>query len=180
MMKLFLFAALFFVSFQAGAAGDWGVLFQAGADVRFERDEDQMIRNRTLFNFSGGVVRENWIGEVEYASFSTSSGNASLSVDRRFESVLTWLYWQALDFDSLAPYLGGGIGAIRETVKTTLLGMTEADESPWSFTTAAALGVRLFPRSNFWLSGEGRLYKNPRLDPDPEFGAIFRVGWVFF
>ena len=157
-----------------------GPVFQLGFDSRFERDESQTIVQRSFMSYAAGYIYSNWIFEGEYGSFGTSSGNATLSVDRKTESLLLWTYWQALDFRHFAPYVGGAMGGIRDTVQTQFLGSSEADESPWNLTIAGAFGVRFLQRTHFWLSIETRLYKNTHLDPDPQFGALLRLGAVFF
>ena len=158
---------------------EWTPILQVGMDLRMERDEDQATKPRTMINIGAGVEHGHWLGELEYASFSQSSGNESLGVSRKFETVLAWMYWEALDSSTVAPYLGAGLGALHESIDTKLLGTSDHDESPWNILTAAAMGLRFFPKTTFWVSGEGRLYKSARLDPDPQLGALLRVGIVF-
>lgn len=157
----------------------WSPVLQLGLDMRFERDEDQTTKMRSIPGFAVGLLHDHWLGEFEYASFSQSTGNSSLAVKRQSDTALLWLYWQALDGQTIAPYLGGAIGALHDTVETSLYDDSERDQSPWNFMTAGALGLRLFPKSIFWLSIEGRLYKSARLDPDPQLGTVARVGFVF-
>ena len=157
-----------------------GPVFQLSYDNRFERDETQEIVPRNFLSYAGGYIYQNWIFEGEYGGFETSSGNATLSVRRKTESLLLWTYWQSLDFRYLIPYIGAGLGGIHDTVETKFLGTSETDESPWNTTVAAAFGIRFFARTHFWVSLETRLYKNTHLDPDPQFGALARFGAFIF
>jgi len=194
-MKLILILALLFSSFARAQAPEPGSDFQpppaklrrpgigylllAGYDTRFERAEDQSTKANSAVNDAFGLTYDHWIGLIEYASFTGSSGNASLSFNRQLESALAWVYWRPLDSTLLSPYVGAGLGGIRQSVTTTLYGDSDQDRGTWDLTGAGAFGLRLFPRSVFWLSLEGRVYKNPYIDPDPQLGALLRLGFNF-
>lgn len=154
-------------------------LFAVAFDLRFERDEDQQVKARNILNLAGGLVAGSWVPVFEYGKFEQSTSAGGITVDRRVESMMAWVYYQDPESDTFAPFIGGGAGAWHESVDTDLLGVSEHDEAPASLTLAGAFGMRVMPKSRFWLSSEARLYKNAKLDPDPMLGLLVRLGIVF-
>lgn len=157
-----------------------GAVFMLGYDVRFERNQEQEIRQRPLMNVAGGVEWSPWIGLIEYTSFKESTSDGSVSIDRQVETLYAWAYWQAPEFNLITPFLGGGVGAMKTKVTTSLGGASDDDSSPWQSGLGASLGVRFWPRSHLWLSAEGRVYKSPQADPDPMLGGLLRLGFVIW
>lgn len=154
-------------------------VFVGGYDLRFERDQEQQMANRSMFNLAGGFQMTPWIGFIEYAEFSEITGAGTLQVQRKVQSALGWAYWEATDLDRLTPFIGAGAGGLRSTVETKFEGAVSESTGEWEPVLAGALGLRLFSRSHIWLSAEGRLYKSSKLDPDPMLGALFRFGFLF-
>lgn len=157
-----------------------GVVALLSYDTRFERNEEQATAARSVLNYALGYEWTPWISMLEYATYKPSTSSVgSLRVTRQEETVLAWAYWQPRDFNLLTPYLGAGLGGIRNTVETSVGGFVDQDRSPWNMAAGAALGLRLYPRKNFWLSTEGRMLKSSQLDPDPMLGIMLRAGVVF-
>ncbi|MBX2994388.1 MAG: outer membrane beta-barrel protein [Bdellovibrionaceae bacterium] len=157
-----------------------GAVFMLGYDVRFERNQEQEIRQRPMMNIAGGMEWSPWMGLLEYTSFKEATADGSVSIDRKVETLYAWAYWQPTEFNLITPFLGGGVGAMKTQVTTNLGGASDEDSSPWQMGLGASLGVRFWPRSHLWLSAEGRVYKSQQLDPDPMLGGLVRLGFVIW
>jgi opacity protein-like surface antigen len=155
-------------------------VFMLGYDVRFERNQEQQTKDRSMLNYAGGIEWSPWIALLEYASFKEGTADGSVSVDRKVDTLFAWAYWQPTDLDLVAPFLGGGLGMIKTSVETGLASDSQTDQSPWQTGVGASFGIRFWPRSHVWLSAEGRLYKSPQLDPDPTLGGLIRLGFVIW
>lgn len=184
MRQLILSVLLMILSSQAQALRDPRVQLRTsvsiGASYFTERNEEQRTQSRFAPSIALGLEKNQLWGFFEYTRTNgTSSGNQTLNFDRHLEMGLLSLSWQATDLDLLSPYIGLGVGGLKEQVVSRLYGESSQDESSWSFVGAGFLGARLWPKSPYLLSGELRMLKSPRLDPDPALGALLRFGFLF-
>jgi hypothetical protein len=150
----------------------------AGLESRLERDQEQNIVDRSLRVWSLGLGYSDFVFFVESSSFSESSGSGALIVNRKVENQMLWTLWQGGAWNSLIPYLGGGVGQLTETIDTTLLGQTSRDKSKPQMLGGGAVGARA-NMPYIWLSIEARVLAAERWEPNPTFGWMGRLGFYF-
>lgn len=97
-----------------------GAFMGYGLDARGERSQDQSVLARPYHSVVLGFARGPWLTSLEYGTFSESSGNETLSVERQAETVLWWNSWRAEDLRIVQPYMGLGVGASRDKAESLL------------------------------------------------------------
>jgi hypothetical protein len=149
-----------------------------GLETRLERNQDQMLVDRSLKNFSLGFSVDHWLYALEYNTFSESTGSNSLTVDRKVEAASLTLLWMGLPWGALRPLLGGGVGVSQETIKTQLLGAVSTDHGNPNYFGFGSLGARI-DVDVIWLSVEFRVLGFQRADPNPTGDILGRLGFYF-
>ncbi|MEZ0392342.1 MAG: hypothetical protein ACAH59_09015 [Pseudobdellovibrionaceae bacterium] len=155
------------------------LMLAAGPEWRPEKDLENKTSIHTLSNYALGAGFRDYLFILEKSSFEESSGNAALNVERRLESIMLWGEWRAPAWKAFVPYLGGGLGAYQEIVKTNLPpAPSTTRETSHKMLTGLNFGLQL-EIPILWLSLEGRLLFGDELDPQPTLGALARVGLWF-
>lgn len=151
----------------------------AGAEVRAANNGEGYLQSQNLDLLSAMVGWDNkWIF-FEKSEFRASSGNASLSVSSKNIFYSAWLLIeQTQNSGYFVPYFNIGIGYGTSTIETTVLGVTDTDETSPKTMLGGGLGLRL-KIPHVWLSVEGRLIAIDGWDPAPTVGAVAKLGFFF-
>ena len=162
-------------------------LYLLNMDVRYDRDNDQQLSNRSPFHIAVGFKKSAYAAVVEYTQFSEESGNASTSVKRTHQEGVLWGRWHFSEFKGMTQqfsfYGAGGAGLYQEEVKTTFLGDEVTDQGDYKVLGAAAFGaewvVLMGQKFGLVLNGELRLLAGSDFDPNPNFGGLIGLGIQF-
>lgn len=158
---------------------NWGAMILAGAELRGERDVNANYAGLTYQNLAAGVRYRQWNFLVESDNFSQTSGNATLSVEKKVQDILGWVYWESeQSWHRLSPMMGAGMGAYQIKVNTTLSGAETADSSTWKMMGGASAGFKL-DLPVLWVSVEARLLVGDEFDPQPTLSGLARLGLWF-
>ncbi|MES3038776.1 MAG: hypothetical protein V4736_12785 [Bdellovibrionota bacterium] len=159
------------------------IFFPLSYETRYERNQDQSIAAVHPQNYSGGVQTADWRVLFEYATYTSESGTAAFNIRREHRDLLLhggYNVWKG-HFTDLKDLkwnirLGGIIGTYRESISTTLLGVTDKDTGGerWATgaTAAASLGYKFMA-----LELEGRPLFGQNYDPQPQMSYIIRLGF---
>lgn len=153
-------------------------VMSVGVDYRAERDQNQSALPRAWPTFSFGLGQQPWMLSLEYARFNESSGNATLSVERKAETLILWGQWFADEPWPVQPYLGAGLGAYRNSADLNLYTGRTSAQGKWIEHAAGSFGLKLSQISPFWFAVEGRVHMNQELDPSPTVSGFLRFGFV--
>lgn len=158
---------------------NWGAMILAGAELRGERDVNANYMGLTYRNLAAGVRYRQWNFLIESAKFSQTSGNATLSVEKKVQDILAWTYWVSEpSWHRISPMMGAGIGAYQIKVNTTLSGTETADSTTWKVMGGASAGFKL-DLPVLWVSLEARLLVGDEFDPQPTLSGLARLGLWF-
>lgn len=180
LLSLFLFFPAISVAVKkAEKDTDLSFGFAAGVETAAVNGGDGYMQSQNLDVLSVMVGWDNKWVLFEKAQFNLQTGNASLNVSSE-----NYLYslWMTIEQDQISnlfiPYFNMGLGYATSTVKTTVLGDSETDQTDPKFSAGAGLGLRLkVPYA--WLSLEGRVLMIDGWDPAPTVGAVAKLGFYF-
>lgn len=111
--------------------------------VLFEKGNDSVTEvTRLPLGFSVGLARAPWRTRIEYSSFRTADGNATVSVAREVESVMSWVSFSSNPDVSWMPEYAIGVGVVRTNVETTLNQSIELSRGSWAGAFSLALGLQ--------------------------------------
>lgn len=179
--KLILFYLLGVTSAYASSAVE---LYPYNFEMRYERADSQEMVNRNPHSFSVAYVQERSKFLFDYSSFSENTGNFTSSIDRKhYEYVMWYQYsWYQANTQKIAwgIYNGIGAGAYEDNIVTKFVSETRADRSGYKTVGALSMGFKsafvINPKYAVVSSLEGRLFMASDFDPNPNFGAILRLG----
>lgn len=155
-------------------------IFPLNGELRYERDATQQMVDRRPLNFAVGLRKGPSTLLFEYSKFNEKTGNATLSLDRGHEEFLLWWKQNILNFAMLDLFIAGGAGAYTEKVTTTLAGSgSSEDSSGLQMMGGASAGVQSLLFHYVLVSFEGRLMAGKNFDPNPQPGALLRLGVEF-
>lgn len=186
-MKSWLLCLFIFLSFGSGAGASEAesesekpvhLMAAVGSEFRPEKDVNNNYAQHYLSNTALGFGYEKFLFLLERATFSESSGNATLAVARDWEDTLLWVQWHSSSWYRLSPFVTGGAGAYKEKVTTDLLGVSTVNESSLKILTGLGFGFRLNV-PYLWVSLEARMLFGDELDLQPSLGGLARVGIWF-
>lgn len=150
-----------------------------GLEARAASSGDGYLQSQNLDSLGVMVGWENKWLFFEKNQFDTSSGNSSLSVSSKNFFYSLWLVVEQTQNPSyFVPFFDMGFGYTVSTVKTTVLGVSETDQTDPRFSAGAGLGIRL-KIPHVWISIEGRALVIDGWDPAPTMGAVAKVGFFF-
>ncbi|XGC80382.1 hypothetical protein ACES2L_13705 [Bdellovibrio bacteriovorus] len=163
------------------------VLFLLNPELRYERSGSQEIEDRKPQNFSMAYYFQKYSVLLEYASFKEESGNATSSLSRTHVDTLLFGRYHFFKHSTAQMistlYAGGGLGAFKEEVTTTLLGDSRTDTSDGKFMSALAIGTEFLLPINksvgFVAAAEGRAMMGDGFDPNPIWSLLARMGIEF-
>lgn len=153
-------------------------MFFVGVESRMEENIQKDIVVHNLSNYSLGIGFDQYRVLLERATFSESTGNATLHVKRNLEDYLLWGHYIAFSANYIEPFMGLGIGAYKNSVDTTLAGSTTTNSSSFKLLGGASFGVGLHYKIIF-SSLEARLLFGDELDRQPTLGSLFKLGFIF-
>lgn len=160
-------------------ASKFSSVMTLGMDLRAERDQEQSTLPRAWPTMALGLGWKPWMGLLEYSTFTESSGNATLNVERKVETLLLWGQWSVReDAWNIEPYFGLGLGGYRSSAELDLYGQRTGAGSQWIEHAAGAVGLRWTSISPVYASIEGRVHMNRELDPNPTLSALFKLGFI--
>lgn len=154
-------------------------------EMRYEKGSDLEWVERKPLNFAVAFQVKQFDFVMEYASFSQSSGNATLSIDRDHKEVLAWGRWHFVDKNysesRVSLYGGLGFGGYEEEVTTSTPGSSQADKGGMKFMSGLSAGVEMqvpFTGTSFGFVGavEGRLLTSADFEPNPLGSGVLRLG----
>lgn len=157
----------------------WSSVMTLGMDLRAERDQEQSTLPRIWPSIALGLGWKPWMGLLEYSTFTESSGNATLNIERKVETLLLWGQWSVREENwVIEPYFGLGLGGYRTSAELDLYGQRVGANSQWIEHAAGAMGLRWTSVSPVYASIEGRVHMNRELDPNPTLSALLRIGFI--
>jgi len=159
-------------------------LYLLDFEMRYEKGSDLEWVERKPLNFAVAVQLQKFDFVMEYASFSQSSGNATLSVDRNHQEVLAWGRWHFVDKKftetRVSLYGGLGVGGYEEEVTTTTPGSSQSDKGgmKWMSGLSAGLEVQVPMTASLGFVGalEGRVLTASDFEPNPLGSGVVRLG----
>lgn len=155
-------------------------IFPINLELRYERDTSQQMVDRRPLNLAFGVRKGPTTVLFEYSQFSEVTGNATLQLDRSHTEYTFWWKQNMMNFDFFDFFIAGGAGAYSEKVVTTLAGSgNSTDSTGLQIMGGAAAGVQSLLFKYMLVSFEGRLMAGKNFDPNPQPGAVLRVGVEF-
>lgn len=178
----FYFLGLFWLSWaQASSALE---LYPYNLETRYERAESQQIEARRPFSFSLAYVHGRSKVLFDYSRFSEKTGNSVSSIDREHHEYVIWYqysWFQRAHSDfAWGIYNGIGAGTYEEQITTSFNGDSRLDRSGYKFLSSLSMGIKgafaFNPKYALVGSLEGRVLLATDFDPNPNFGAILRLG----
>lgn len=162
------------------AARDWAAdIYFYNPEIRYERDPNQDWVTRQPVGFAIGGRYHDTKVFLEYSSFSSSSGNDTLSIARQQQDYVLWLQQKLLTIWSFGLYVSAGAGLYHETVTTTLYGTGENDDSGLQLMGGVGAGAEVLIANHFIIGAEGRLLAGKNFDPNPQGSMLVRLGVEF-
>lgn len=159
-------------------------LYVLDFEMRYEKGSDLEWAERKPLNFAVAVQMKQFDFVMEYAQFSQSSGNATLSIDRKHQEILAWGRWHFLDkkFSEarVSLYGGLGVGGYEQEVTTSTPGSSQVDKGGMKWMSGASVGVetQVPIAGSFGFVGalEGRVFTAADFDPNPLGSGVLRLG----
>jgi hypothetical protein len=160
-------------------------LYLLDFEMRYEKSTDLEWAERKPLNFAVAVQIKKFDFVMEYASFTQSSGNATLSIDRKHQEVVAWGRWHFLNkkFSQahVSLYGGLGLGGYEEEVTTTAPGSSTSEKGGMKWMSGLSAGVELqtpFTDSLGFVGAlEGRVLTAADFDPNPLGSGVLRLGF---
>lgn len=160
-------------------------LYLLDFEMRYEKGSDLEWAERKPLNLAVAVQIKQFDFVMEYAQFTQSSGNATLSIDRKHQEILAWGRWHFLDKKisegRMSMYGGLGFGGYEEEVTTVTPGSSQSDKGGMKWMSGASVGVetQMLIASSFGFVGalEGRLFTAADFDPNPLGSGVVRLGF---
>lgn len=155
----------------------------ASYGVRYERGiEDSVLATRQPYGFLLGHRIKMFSVVGEYATFSESTGNPTLTIHRRQHMGLLGVRYHVLDPDDLFtwyPYVSGGVGAYKDIVTTDFMGSSVSQESVWR--PVFTMGVGFFGEviTHVRVGAEIRALNSKDFDPSTLLDLGLRLGYQF-
>jgi hypothetical protein len=160
-------------------------LYLLDFEMRYEKSTDLEWTERKPLNFAVAVQIKKFDFVMEYASFTQSTGNATLSIDRNHQEVVAWGRWHFLNkkFSQthVSMYGGLGLGGYEEEVTTSAPGSSMSDKGGMQWMSGLSAGVELqtpFTSSLGFVGAlEGRVLTAADFDPNPLGSGVVRLGF---
>lgn len=154
--------------------------FPWNSEIRYDRNASQQMQDRRLLNLALGAGKGPSTVIFEYSKFNEKTGNSTLSVDRIHEEYLFWWKQNALEYEQVSLFASVGAGAYAEKVVTSLAGSgSTTDKGRLEVAGGLGAGLQTLVFRYVLVSLEGRLVAGKNLDPNPQPGAVLRVGLEF-
>lgn len=155
-----------------------------GVEARYEKTADLDWADRHPFNFAIAIQKKQFDFVMEYAKFTESSGNATLSVDREHQELVFWGRWHAYEKkweeNRVSLYAGAGLGRYLEKVDSSSSGNSHTADTDYQWMSGLSVGAEvLLPfTEGFGFVGalEGRVLMSSDFDPNPLGSGVLRLG----
>jgi hypothetical protein len=176
------------IFFTLSARADFiGQVYLFGQEMRYEREQDQTLKDRQPKSWGLGFWWNTWGFEYEASSFEVKTQEGNLAVERDYTDQKLWLkksvYRYQVSQSLMDIYIGGAFGQYAEEIKTTFAGSTSLNSTKPKTLLAASLGAQFF--QFFWqhwglaVGAEGQLFFAQNFDPSPMPGINLRLGFTF-
>ncbi|CAN5471603.1 hypothetical protein BH10BDE1_BH10BDE1_25890 [soil metagenome] len=152
-----------------------------GSGVMVERANDNVSESTRLpLSFGAGARFDQWAARIEYGTFHTTDGNATISTSRDFETMLAWTSYDFGRETSWTPYAAAAFGMARTSTETRLAQTFESAKGTWTGLFALAAGFR-----GEWMP---HLYVRPELryesaesfkTKDARMGAFVQLDFIY-
>lgn len=155
-------------------------IFPLNLEMRYERDSSQQMIDRRPLNFAIGLRKSSSTILLEYSSFSESTGNTTLAIDRDHSEYLLWWKENLINFELLDFYVTVGAGGYEEKVSTQLAGAgAVTDSSGLQFVGGGSAGIQSMLAGMVLVNAEARLIAGKNFDPNPQASLLIRIGVEF-
>jgi hypothetical protein len=155
-------------------------VYLLNSEARFIRGVSQEFVSRSSTNnFAVGGRYGATTLLLEYALFTETSGNATLSIANARREYIVWWKEHLYSFGFGDLYSALGLGGYKEEVRTTLNGTSLTDQGETSAMAGIGLGVSSLIFKHIIVSLEGRIVAGSNFDPNPSPGILFRSGFEF-
>ncbi len=180
-MKVLLILISILLSVNGVQAAPWRYnVFPLNVELRYERDSSQQLVDRKPLNLALGVRNGPSTVLMEYSRFNEKTGNTTLSLDRVHEEYLFWWKQNIMNFEICDLFVAGGLGAYTEKVTTDLAGGSSVtDSSGNQLMGGVGAGIQSLVLKYLLVSLEGRMMAGKNFDPNPQPGAVLRLGVEF-
>ncbi|MGZ3744334.1 MAG: hypothetical protein ACXVB1_10995 [Pseudobdellovibrionaceae bacterium] len=184
---LFIFIGAMFCG-QGGVAAEpkidlepWHVeVLPLGLEFRFEREESQQMADRRPLNLALGGRKGSSSLLFEYSSFTETTGNVTLSLERTHQEYSFWWKEKFMDFEFMEAFFSAGLGGYEEKLTTSLaMSGSTTDTSALQALGGAGAGLQTLVFKYVLLSIEGRFIAGKNFDPNPQASFLLRLGGEF-
>ncbi|NUN05619.1 MAG: hypothetical protein HUU57_07645 [Bdellovibrio sp.] len=154
-------------------------------EMRFEYDSNKELIDRKPLNLAAVYGRAGYSIALEYARFTESSGNTSSRLQRTHQDVVVWARYHVLPDYALSEnnfvtlYAGAGVGALEESVETTLAGVSRTDKGTAKLLSGLSAGGQVkYHLQNFGtvLGLEARGLFASDFSPNPMGSIVLHLG----
>ncbi len=153
-------------------------LLSTGTEGRLDQSLEKENSVQRFSNDSLGIQMGSTQIILENSQFEEVSGNATLSVRRRFQDYMTWLSYNPSISSWSSIFAGGGLGAYQNSVDTSLSGTMRTNNSSWKALAGLNFGITAYV-SIVFASLEMRAFLGDELDRQPQIAGVARVGLRF-
>lgn len=162
-------------------------------EMRYERASSQDFEVHQYSNYAMAYQQNKISALLEYSRYTNSSGNSTASEDYTHQELLLWGRWHFFktaseavsseiepDLLQISLYGGMGVGAFKDQVKTTFMGLSQTNETGTKILSGLSVGgdlaYSLSKKFSIISTLEGRLLFSPDFDPNPKMSAALRIG----
>jgi hypothetical protein len=160
-------------------AGDWNFSLGVQRLTRPETSTEDYFESRNFQGVTMSLAYKTWWYELENNLATVSTGNITLSTERKISQTAFWIKKDSLlAWEWLRILIGGGVGVYHESVTTNFGGSHSELRSADFFTGGASLGLRLNV-PYLWLSLESRAELMQNWNPSPNLSYGGKIGFWF-
>lgn len=156
-------------------------MINIGTGVLFEKNNDAVTDSTRLpISVGAGAQIMRWQARLEYSSYRTADGNATVSISRAHEAVLAWGAYEFGSIDGWTPYAALGLGVGRTTVESRVSGAYDTVRGIWGGAFATAVGLRAAWAQHFSVRPEVRYESADSFKTkDARMGVFVQLDYIF-
>lgn len=156
------------------------IFWPIGLSSRLERDEDQSLVSRNVQQMAGGVRILNWSAELSRSTFSTSTQEGNITIQRNYEDFTLWLGHHFVITERLDFVGWGGLGIFIEKIRTVVGSASSTSTAEQKSLLGINGELRWKPFEwGLLLSTGARVLGSENFDPNPQPELYVRAGWQF-
>lgn len=149
-----------------------------GNESRMEENVQKDLVVNNYKNYSAGVGFGKYKFLLEKAQYSELTGNATLNVKRIFDDYLIWAHYASEYYHFLEAFVGAGLGTYKNTVETSLNGMTTTNSSNFKLLTGLCFGIGLSYKI-VYTGIDVRLLFGDEMERQPTVASLLKIGLIF-